>query len=442
MALKIPYSYVPFLSLLLIHILLFQTLLNNHLAVADDSTKAKDYTPPPAKTPSPPDDDEAPPPPSDKFESKRIEMVYPVIQRLKKKIKYDPKGIIKTWNGADICGKYKGFKCAKHPVYKVDAVSGVQFNGFNFDGDDLGLDGFLDEMPDVSIFHVNSNNFTDGIPKKISTLKYLYELDLSNNKFGGKFPYEVIKATNLTFLDLRYNGYSGVVPPEVFTLDLDVLFINNNKFRQTLPETLFTLPALYITLANNKLTGPIPSKTGKASKTLAEILFLNNQLSGCLPSEIGLLKKLMVFDVNRNLLRGEIPYSFGCLTRMEILNFGKNQFYGAVPDSICSLPSLKNFTVSFNYFTEVGPACMELIKKGYLDVKKNCILGLPNQRSKEKCDAFARKPKSCPNPQNYPLDWMPCREISSSMDRRKTRELEAKPAALPFSYKSLHPHGR
>ncbi|CAI9104606.1 OLC1v1003312C1 [Oldenlandia corymbosa var. corymbosa] len=487
MAMTILSSYIPFL--LLIHILLsFQTFPKNHhltLALGDDSSPPaeaplpppvyRQIPPPPAQPPSsPPESEISPPPPSEplspgeywvpppppppppsppppppppsppppSFESKRVELVFPVIQKLKKKIANDPKGITKTWVGPDICNKYKGFRCAVLPDLGVKGVSDVQFNGFNFEGPELTLDGFIDQLPDLSIFHANSNKFTGIIPKKITTFKYLFELDLSNNNFGGQFPYEVLGATKLTFLDLRFNKFSGVVPPQVFTLDLDVLFINNNNFRQTLPDNLFTLPALYLTLANNKLTGPIPCTIGKASKTLSEVLFLNNQLSGCLPSEIGLLKKLTVFDVSRNLLTGQIPYSFGCLTSMEILNLANNQFNGVVPDSICNLPNLKNFTLSYNFFTGVGPACLKLIKKGVLDVKKNCIPGISNQRSKQECDAFACKLKRCPNPQNYPLNWMPCRQStrSSAMVRRNARELAATPSELPLSYKALHSH--
>ncbi|CAI9104605.1 OLC1v1003311C1 [Oldenlandia corymbosa var. corymbosa] len=497
MAMMILSKYIPFL--LLVHILSLQTFPHHHLALADDPTASQarkaleiviaigagiDSSPPaeaptspgyelnspppppdhetspsPAEPPSPPEygtpppppppcppppppPPPCPPPPPPPFESKRIELVFPVIQQLKKKITDDPKGITKTWVGPDICNKYKGFRCAVVPDFGVKGLSDVQFNGFNFGGPELTLDGFIDQLPDLSIFHANSNKFTGLIPKKITNIKYLFELDLSNNNFGGQFPYEVIGATKLTFLDLRFNKFSGAVPPQVFTLDLDVLFINNNNFRQTLPDNLFTLPALYLTLANNKLTGPIPCTIGQASRTLSEVLFLNNQLSGCLPSEIGLLKKLTVFDVSRNSLTGQIPYSLGCLTNMEILNLANNQFNGVVPDCICNLPNLKNFTLSYNFFTGVGPACLKLIKKGVLDVKKNCIPGLPNQRSKQECDAFACKPKSCPNPQNHPLNWMPCGQSirSSAMARRNAGELAAKPSELPLSYKALHPH--
>lgn len=427
-------------------------LLHNHLANADPiASKARETLEiiigggiggggdTPSDAPPPDDGQNCPPPPPPvsplTFESKRIELVYPVIQRLKAKITCDPHGITNTWFGPDICNKYLGFRCATVPDYGVKALAGVQFNGYNFGGPDLTLDGFIDELPDLSIFHCNSNNFTGSIPKKISTIRYLFELDLSNNKLQGQFPYEVLGATNLTFLDLRFNSLSGTVPPQVFTLDLDVLFINNNNFVQRLPDNLGELPALYLTLANNKLTGPIPSSIGKASKTLAEVLFLNNQLTGCLPCEIGLLNKATVFDVSRNLLTGPIPLSFACLASMEILNLANNQFFGFIPDPICQLPKLESFDLSYNYFTGVGPECWKLIQRKVLNVNMNCIPGLPNQKSKAECDAFFCKPRSCSNQKS--LTWVPC---GRKYSQPATSNSQGGRAGSPVSYNALKPH--
>lgn len=440
-------------AILLIISHLSTILLRTHLADGDPvASKARETleiiigggigggtggeTPSDAPAPPPEDNQNCPPPPPPVspfvFESKRIEIVYPVIQRLKAKIQCDPHGITDTWVGPDICNKYKGFRCAVIPDYGVKALAGVQFNGFNFGGSDLKLEGFIDELPDLSIFHCNSNNFTGIIPKNLAT-KYLFELDLSNNKFNGQFPYEVLLAKNLTFLDLRFNTFCGTIPPGVFALDLDVLFINNNNFAQRLPDNLGSLPVLYLTLANNRLTGSIPSSIGKASNTLEEVLFLNNQLSGCLPCEIGLLNKTTVFDVSKNLLTGPIPYSFACLASMEILNLSSNQFFGSVPDSVCQLQKLDSFDLSYNYFTWIGPACWKLIQRKVLDVRMNCIPGLPNQRSKAECHAFFWKPKSCINQRS--LSWVPCSRKNQPATNSQERRV-----GLPLSYNALHPH--
>ncbi|KAJ4881898.1 Leucine-rich repeat (LRR) family protein [Raphanus sativus] len=346
---------------------------------------------------SPPKPPGQPPLPRLGFESPLLEKVYPVLKAFQKLVTEDPKRILDTWNGTDICNKYKylGLECAIFPNTSNKALASIQFNGYNFAGDKLVLHDFLDKLDTVTIFHANSNNFLGSVPE-VSSLKYLYELDLSNNKLTGDFPASVLKAKNLTFLDLRFNTFSGCVPPQVFNLDLDVLFINNNNLVQTLPSNLGSITALYLTFANNRFTGKIPASIGNI-KNLQEVLFLNNTLTGCLPYQIGKLNRATVFDVGFNQLTGPIPYSFGCLAKMEQLNLARNKFYGTIPEIVCELPSLKNFSLSYNYFTQAGPKCRELIKNHILDVRMNCILDLPNQKTAPECAEFFMRRQTCPD---------------------------------------------
>ncbi|CAH1426039.1 unnamed protein product [Lactuca virosa] len=401
--------------------------------------------PPPPPSPRPPKPPQTPSPPGgffDGFANMLQQRDFKVIQAFKNKVTSDPTGITKTWKGKNICD-YQGFICDVVPDVKQRGIAGVNFNNRNLYGPNLTLTEFLTGLKDIAFFHANSNNFTGSIPADIGTLRYLLELDLSNNKFTGSFPYQVLHAKKLVFLDLRFNTFSGVVHPDVFLLDLDLLFINNNNFKQTLPESLGSTTALYLTLANNHFIGEISKSIGRAAKTLQEVLFLNNQLTGCLPYEIGLLKKSTVFDVGFNDLTGPIPHSFQCLEKMELLNLAHNKFYNEVPEAVCNLPELSNFTVSYNYFTQVGPRCRELIKKEILDVKMNCILDLPNQRSPTDCARFFSNLPSCPDKKS--LTYIPCSKGYSSNDQLEASNVQwatpsPAPAPLWRSYGALSPN--
>nr|POF05101.1 uncharacterized protein CFP56_05711 [Quercus suber] len=94
--------------------------------------------------------------------------------------------------------------------------------------------------------------------------------------------------------------------------------------------------------------------------------------------------KTPVFDVGGNLLTGPIPQSFGCLFAMEFLNLAHNQFYGTIPESLC-----------------------RLIRAKRLDVRRNCITGLPQQKSTGECSRFFARPKSCPRESTFNI--VPCR---------------------------------
>ncbi|KAI3834198.1 hypothetical protein MKX03_030005 [Papaver bracteatum] len=357
-------------------------------------------------TASPP---EIPPQPQPRplvFLDERLAVVFPVIQRFKNLITSDPFNVTSTWVGANVCN-YKGFYCESPPDNSSAlSLASVDFNGYKLRASSLV--GFIDSLPDIALFHANTNEFGGLIPSNISNLRYLYELDLSNNRFTGAFPTAVFGIKSLTFFDIRFNSFNGLVPSQIFAQPLDVLFINNNNFLQTLPQNLGSTTSFYLTLANNKFAGPIPRSIGKASKTLVEVLFLNNELSGCLPYEIGYLKEATVFDASSNCITGPLPCSFGCLAKMEILNFAGNLLYGVIPEVVCALGNLANLTLSGNYFTGVGPLCKKLIQSGVLDVRMNCIhgYGLENQRSLAECAVFFAHVKICPFFPTYSL--IPC----------------------------------
>ncbi|KAH7835705.1 hypothetical protein Vadar_029030 [Vaccinium darrowii] len=67
--------------------------------------------------------------------------------------------------------------------------------------------------------------------KTEQNLKLLFELDLSNNRLVGKFPYVVLKQPSLKYLGLRFNEFEGTVPKELFDRPLDAIFINHNHFQ-------------------------------------------------------------------------------------------------------------------------------------------------------------------------------------------------------------------
>ncbi|KAI5563831.1 hypothetical protein BDE02_14G018500 [Populus trichocarpa] len=344
------------------------------------------------------------------FADQRLASVYPIIQKFKSLITSDPLGITKTWVGSDICN-YKGFFCDSPPDNNsATAVASIDFNGFQLAAPTL--DGFLDQLPDVALFHANSNNFAGTISSNIARLPYLYELDISNNLFSGSFPTAVLGMNGLTFLDIRFNFFAGAVPPQIFTQNLEVLFINNNNFLTTLPDNLGSTHILYLTLANNKFIGPIPTGIFKAFSSLSEVLLSNNQLTGCLPYEVGLLKEAIVFDASNNKLTGPLPVALSCLEKVELLNFTGNQLFGMVPEVVCELEKLRNFSLSDNYFTTLGPMCRDLFYKGVLDITNNCIPGLPFQRSVVECLDFIAHPKSCPRMWSY--TFIPCNSPFSS----------------------------
>ncbi|KAL5216051.1 hypothetical protein ABZP36_007452 [Zizania latifolia] len=344
------------------------------------------------------------------FENERLYRAYQVIQKFRKTVTCDPMAISSSWQGTDLCG-YKGFYCARPPKIQDRTVSSVDLNGYMLQS--TSLQGFVNSLPDLALFHANSNNFGGAVPD-LSRLQYFYELDLSNNKLApSTFPTDVLRLRNATFIDIRFNSFYGELPGEVFCSfpKIQAIFVNNNQFSGSLPDNIGDSPVNYLSLANNNFTGEIPKSIARTANTLFEVLFLNNKLSGCLPYELGLLAKATVIDAGTNQLTGPIPASFACLRKVEQLNLASNLLYGEVPDALCKLAfsgtgRLKNLTLSDNYFTSIGSCCWDLIKLGKLNVDRNCIPWAPNQRSHEECAYFFHRTNTAACPVNT---YVPCR---------------------------------
>ncbi|RCV07311.1 hypothetical protein SETIT_1G233800v2 [Setaria italica] len=351
------------------------------------------------------------------FPNEQLYRAYLVIQRFKSTITSDPKNVTATWTGHDLCGEttYIGFYCGSPTGGdKKLTVTGVILNGYSLHAPTL--QGFVDQLPDLALFHAASNNFGGDIPR-LAGLEYMYRLSVSTDP--PMYTVDDISGTGTTLgttidatagkkcvtahlhfaisIGIQPGGKGGNIPG---VTDSKALLLNHNNISGPLPSNLGLSKLSYLAVANNRLTGPIPTSIEQLQDSLLEVLLLNNQLSGCLPHELGMLHKASVINVGMNQLTGPIPSSFSCLSSVEQLNLGGNRLYGQVPDALCKLAGpagrLANLTLPGNYFTSVGPACAALIKDGVLDVKNNCIPGLANQRHPAECAAFHSQPKTCP----------------------------------------------
>lgn len=386
------------------------------------------------------------------FPSEQLYRSYVVIQRFKSTITSDPKNVTATWIGNDICGEttYVGFYCGVLPGRGNNlTVTAVLLNGYRLHAPKL--QGFVDEIPDLALFHAASNNFGGDIPRVVG-LGYLYNLNvgvdlpLHTTRYGNSMtvgsnpvvtlpPMCVTTTLNFTF-SIGIDGGKGRKFPGV--TDAKALLLNHNSLSGALPADLGYSKVSYLALANNRLTGPIPQSIGHLQDSLFEMLLLNNQLSGCLPHELGMLTKAAVIDAGMNQLTGPIPSSFSCLTSVEQLNLAGNRLYGQVPEALCKLAGpagrLTNLTLSSNYFTSVAPACAALIKNGVLDVKNNCIPGLASQRRPAECAAFQSQPKTtCPAESTL----VAC-PAAAAMDAAALGERKVRDYSSYVTYATLH----
>lgn len=110
---------------------------------------------------------------------------------------------------------------------------------------------------------------------------------------------------------------------------------------------------------------------------------------------------------------------------------------------MCKLPKLKRVNLCGNYFTQVGPICRELMRKGVLNVRDNCVLGLPDQKMAETCKRFFKKGKSlsCGDDNGMKFKYIPCNNSATYLNRSDIGEVEAvlEIDQIPVTYALLTP---
>ena len=234
----------------------------------------------------------------------------------------------------------------------------------------------LSNLKALSEVQIANNNLTGTIPSEYRDWRNIEYLDLSNNLLQGPLPDELIDGwsrlnelnlssnllagrlpnswyPSLEFLDLDNNGFSGPIPESIGTLkNLRLLSLENNDFT-SLPNSLVDLQSLEeLSIARNRLQGPIISELGSLPR-LRSLLLSNNLLTSSIPTELGQLGQLVtVLDLSYNNLTGEIPNEIGEVNdRLQSLNLAGNRLSGTIPKSLSALDRLSKVRLEDNDLT-------------------------------------------------------------------------------------------
>ncbi|XP_076957894.1 receptor-like protein EIX2 [Bidens hawaiensis] len=128
---------------------------------------------------------------------------------------------------------------------------------------------------------VTASLVTKGSTYTYGTKHYqVTSLDLSDNKFSGSIPDELLRLSGLRFLNLSHNNLTGRIP-NLFSQNetLESLDLSMNHLEGNIPLSLSQLTSLNcLNVSCNNLVGGIP--TGPQFQTFGELSFIGNSLCG------------------------------------------------------------------------------------------------------------------------------------------------------------------
>ncbi|GLJ30456.1 hypothetical protein SUGI_0602800 [Cryptomeria japonica] len=237
-------------------------------------------------------------------------------------------------------------------------------------------DVFWKNCSQLEILNLTTNSLTGSLPD-FSVLSSLQVLDLSKNKFSGKFPLSVTKLFNLHSLDLNDNPLDpNIIPEEIYSLkDLNILCLSNISLLGTISPSIGNLTELVkLELSYNYLNGTIPKEITRLSK-LYQLELYNNYLAGEIPAGFGNLTSLKRFDASQNFLKGNLS-EIANLKNLVSLQLYQNHLSGSIPEEFGEFQYLKDLSLYTNSLTGQVPQKLgSLSDLSAVDISENLLTG-------------------------------------------------------------------
>nr|XP_023885712.1 leucine-rich repeat receptor protein kinase EMS1-like [Quercus suber] len=261
------------------------------------------------------------------------------------------------------------------------------------------LSGLSTSCADLSIIQhlfLQGNRLTGPVPKVTFSVSFhLVTLDIRDNLFSGRIPYEVGELSNLRILLLSGNNFSGAIPKQLCWLkNLEIMDLSKNYLSGTIPQCFrnITFGKLNAIDAFDGL--PQPNSTflefrhitipyqgilnryfeiyeveqnaaadfgiefvmkyrsvfykGGILDIMSGLDLSFNKLTGEIPPELGQLSPILALNLSYNQLMGFILTTFSNLTQLESLDLSHNNLSGEIPSILIDLHFLEVFNVAYN----------------------------------------------------------------------------------------------
>ncbi|XP_049931679.1 probable LRR receptor-like serine/threonine-protein kinase At1g07650 [Nymphaea colorata] len=197
-----------------------------------------------------------------------------------------------------------------------------------------------------------SNRLSGPIPKELGDMITLKNITLEDNEFSGPLPPEIGNLKNLVRLILSSNYFTGPLPATMKELtNMTDFRISDNGFSGKLPEFIFTWTSLTrLQIQGTSLTGPIPSNIG-ALENLTQLIMSDIKGTGSSFPDISQLMNLTILILRSCNISGEIPDYIGQIKNLKTLDLSFNNLYGGIPNSLNDHKKLQQLFLTSNYLS-------------------------------------------------------------------------------------------
>ncbi|KAI3735090.1 hypothetical protein L6452_14578 [Arctium lappa] len=179
-------------------------------------------------------------------------------------------------------------------------------------------------LSSLQILDLADNDLSGNLPTCFRNFSVISGRNLSSPiiLYDALFENQVIGSASLVIKGQVF-PYSTILYL-VTTIDL-----SNNKFSGSIPDELLALPGLrYLNLSRNNLTGSISQRIGEMSQ-LESLDVSMNHLNGRLPLSLSVLSTLNSLNLSYNNFTGRIP------TSTQLQSFNESSFIG---NALCEAP--------------------------------------------------------------------------------------------------------
>ncbi|CAD5323895.1 unnamed protein product [Arabidopsis thaliana] len=188
----------------------------------------------------------------------------------------------------------------------VEVVNGAKLVGLNLGSNSLQgpIPQWICNFRFVFFLDLSDNRFTGSIPQCLKNSTDFNTLNLRNNSLSGFLPELCMDSTMLRSLDVSYNNFVGKLPKSLMNCqDMEFLNVRGNKIKDTFPFWLGSRKSLMVlVLRSNAFYGPVyNSTTYLGFPRLSIIDISNNDFVGSLPQDYfaNWTEMATVWDINR-----------------------------------------------------------------------------------------------------------------------------------------------